>query len=250
METTPSSSPSSHTTLRLTLDWRVVSAVLLAVVVVMLVLWQPWAAKAAAKTITVRGEATIERVPDLFRFQPSYQHADVNKVTETGNTAVTKLKELGVKDADIKTTVSAATSKPDGGPEILIYPPRSTSTYTINLTVNSKDLAQKVADYLASSGATGLITPQPDFSKATRAQLDLEARKKASADAKAKAQVMAEQLGGRLGKVVKISEDGGYGIMPSEGRAVEADKSTASSPTIQPGTNQVTYSFSVQFELK
>lgn len=240
------------TSFRLTLDWRVVSAILFASLIIAIGLWQPWR-RTSTKTITVTGQATVEQAPDLFRFQPMFQDSDSAKLSATGNAAVAKLKSLGVKDADIKTNVTTAT-QPRATPtaEAKLY--QSEPTYTIDFTVTDKALAQKATDYLAASGATGLITPQADFQKATRTKLDRAAREQASADAKDKAKVMAGQLGVKLGKVTKISEGGG-GIMPlSAGRAVANDlsvsSSAASTPVIQPGTNEVAYSFSVEFEIR
>src|SRR4051812_30005539 len=112
---TPPTVPSTKTTLQVTFDWRLVVAVLLVIIGAMLVMWKPWQAAAPAKTVTVRGEATIKGVPDEFQFQPYYEDADIQKATAAGNDAVAKLKALGVADADIKTTVQSADNQ--GKPE-------------------------------------------------------------------------------------------------------------------------------------
>jgi uncharacterized protein YggE len=240
----------TETTLQLRLDWRVISGVLLTAIIVMLYLWQPWR-PAATKTITVRGEATVSAVPDSFAFSPLYQDTDLAKVTATGNAVVAHLKQLGVKEADIKTSVSAADKtavEPQSMPPVDRYVAKS--TYSITATVPSQELAQKVADYLATTGATGQITPQASFSKATRTKLDLDARSAASDDAKRKAEVTAKQFGAKLGRVSKITEDGGYGIYPTMGRdSVASAGANGSSPVVSPGTNDMTYSFTVVFEL-
>lgn len=248
----------SKTSLTLSLDWRFVSAALLFIILVMLGLWRPWLAGAAANTISVRGEATVKAAPDSFQFQPVFQDEDVKKVTATGNEAVVQLKKLGVKDADIKTSVSAApnatnpekpTDSSSSRPPDYYY---SQSSYVITATVYDKAVAQKIADYLATSGAGGQITPMSSFSKETRAKLDLEARSKASKDAKQKAEAMAKELGLKVGKVVKISEEGGYGIYALDARESIAPSkgSVSSGPTIEPGTDEVNYVFTVVFELK
>ncbi len=245
---TPSPSPSSsQVTLRLQINWRIVALVLTGVIGVMLLLWQPWKPAAPTKTITVRGEATLEREPDRFRFTPVYQGDDIAKVTTKGNEVVAKLKTLGVSDGDIQTNVYDASSKavsPSMPQDSMV---RTSATYSITVTVKDKALAQKVADYLATTGATGMITPQADFSKDTRTALDLEARRKASDDAKAKASTMAKQLGVRLGKVTKVTEESGYGFGTS--RAEDANKLSVT-PTLQPGRQELTFSFSVTFEIR
>lgn len=259
-DTSPSQTPgsSNNAALQLRLSWRSLAILLLVVIAVMTYLWKPWEKAAAARTITVQGAATVSAVPDTYEFQPVFQNADIKKVTATGNEAVAALKKLGVKDTDLKTTISAASDiKPlpaeAGAPTIQSYPARSTSTYLIAITVRDIALAQKISDYLATTPATGLVTPQSSFSKDTKAKLDLSARSQAADDAKAKAGVSAKQLGARVGKVLKISEAGWPGIYATDasgGVSVpEAAKSTGG-PTIEPGTNEVSYSFTVEFELR
>ena len=217
--------------------------------------------KAIDQTITVRGEATVVQAPDTFRFQPMYQNADPAKLTATGNAVVAKLTAIGVKDADIKTNVSMSeaqaadtpTLAPDA-PKTLIYPaPAVGSTYVVTFSVGDEVLAQQVTDYLATTGATGQITPQAGLSQATRSKLDIVARRKASTDARTKAEVMAEQLGAKVGRVLTISE-GGAGT-PAMARGIAEDSAVtsmapASGPVVQPGTDEVSYSFTVEFELK
>jgi uncharacterized protein len=247
--------PANNAALQLNLSWRTITILLLVVIAAMTFLWKPWAKPTAARTITVQGQATITATPDQYDFQPVFENTDLKTVTATGNEAVAQLKKLGVKDADIKTSISAA-GKAKSQPETLIYPRPTvtTSVYSITATVRDKALAQKVSDYLATTSATGQVTPSPSFSKATAAKLDLQARSKASDDAKSKADVTAKQLGARVGKVIKIS-DSGYGIYPmgTAGRdtatSSQPNKATEG-PTIQPGTNEVNYSFTVEFELK
>jgi uncharacterized protein YggE len=236
--------------MQLRLDWRVISASLVVIIGVMLAIWQPWHSTSATKTITVRGEATVEHAPDLFTFYATYQDTDNDKLAAKGNSVVAGLKALGVKAADIKTNVSASSGA--NGKELLLYPrPIDSSTYTITATVGTQTLAQKVTDYFATTGATGQVTPQTGFTKTTTTALSLDARRKASADAKSKAEVVAGQFGAKLGRVTKITEDSGYAYPVAYG-AADSAKSTAqsSTPVVEPGTNEVSYSFTVVFELR
>jgi uncharacterized protein YggE len=243
---------SPHTSkISLTFDWRIICGLLFVIIGVMLYFWQPWHNTSATKTITIHGEATVQHEPDQFTFNVSYEDADSNQLNAKGNAVVAKLKDLGVKSADIKTSASATS----GNKELLIYPsrpvPGSNATYNVTAVVTTKDLAQKVEDYLNTTDPTGEVTPQTGFSKATAAKLDLDARREASADAKAKATVMAGQFGAKLGKVTKISEDNGYAYPLAYGTAGAANDSVKSvAPTLQPGSDEVTYSFTVVFELR
>lgn len=266
-DTSPTQTPASNdkSALRFSLSWRALALVLLAVIAIMIYLWKPWAKPGAIRTITVQGEATVTAVPDMYQFQPVFENADVKTVTATGNAAVAQLKKIGVKDADIKTTISASSdikpmplgaTKPQiavGEPGGLPYPTSNTPAYIITATVRDKALAQRVSDYLATTAATGLVTPTAGFTKATQTKLDLTARSQASDDAKTKASVTAKQLGARLGKVVKISDIGVPGIYSTDVSGGVAQPNSAKAtggPTIQPGTNEVTYSFTVEFELE
>jgi uncharacterized protein YggE len=252
MDTNPNSS--HQTTLQLKIDWRVVSGALLIIILGLLMLWQPWHARTSAKTISVRGEATVSQVPDSYIFTPIFEAADSKTVTEKGNEAVAGLKKLGVTDAQIKTSANAYDTKPM--PMIYpSYPNGVASTFSITVTVKDKALAQKIADYLATTSATGQVTPYASLSKDARSALELKARSKASDDAKAKAGVMAKELGAKLGKVVSVSESSNvYLPMEAQGLSKANDSSaagsTTSGPIVEPGTDEVTYSATVVFELK
>lgn len=266
-ETSPTQTPVSKDkpAIRISLSWRTLALLLLVVIAAMTYFWKPWEQSGTVRTISVQGQATVSAVPDKYEFQPVFTGADVKAVTTVGNEAVAQLKKLGVKDVDIKTTIYApsdpkpmplgatsptiAVSEPNGMP----YPYPSNSTYTITATVGEKALAQRVSDYLATTKAAGQVTPTAVFTKDTQTKLDLSARSKASDDAKAKAAVTAKQLGARVGKVVKISDISSpwiYATDSAGGGAMPQSAKSSGGPTIQPGTNEVSYSFTVEFELK
>jgi len=258
---TQPSVPTNKPAIRLSLSWRELTLLLLAVIAVMTFLWKPWEKSSVVRTTTVQGQATVTAIPDLFESQPVFTGVDVKAVTALGNDAVAGLKKLGVKDADIKTTIYASSdAKPmpmgETAPNIAVgepYPNTNNSTYSIAATVRDKTLAQKVSDYLATTSATGQVTPRATFSKAAQAKLDLAARSKASDDAKAKAAVTAGQLGARVGTVIKISDTTSpwiYATDSSGGAMMPLSTKSTGGPTIQPGTNEVSYSFTVEFELK
>ncbi len=251
------------------LDLRWVSLGLAAIIGAMLLLWQPWEGK-AKQTISVSGEALLEKAPDAFVFYPRYQATGGTaaeaqaSVTATGNAVVKRLKELGIKDDDLKTDLSAygktvpLDSKGSSGSsaEIAPVPPRTsdnTASYGITAKVYNKELAKKVLDYLVTTSATGTITPTAEFSTETRSKLELEAREKAVADARQKAEVTAKALKSRLGRVVSVTE-GTNGIKPLlEGRNA-TDSIQSSSPTepvsLETGTQQIRFTVTVGFEIR
>src|SRR5687768_2750463 len=85
---------------RVTVDFRIISAVLLGSIVAMLIVWKPWTGGLPQKTVSVTGEAVIEETPDEYRFSPTFSStgestADATeKVTEIGEQAVVQLKSL------------------------------------------------------------------------------------------------------------------------------------------------------------
>lgn len=244
--------------MKLTIDLKVISIVLLAIIAGMLLLWKPWQG-VAAKTITVTGESTVSAAPDEFIFSPTYQKkADnvttaINDATKQGNEVVAKLKEMGVADNKIKTTI---TSNPDYDVTTGKQTNQYAANYSVTATVNDKDLAQKVLDYLVTTPALYGISPQSTFSKETRKKLEAQVRPKALADAKEKAKQTTDELDVRLGRVTAVTENGGFGgPITLEGRAmiakpgVATDSVANSSPTLQTGTEDINFTVNVVYRI-
>lgn len=203
------------------------------------------------RTLSITGTATIKAEPDEFSFYPSYEFKNTSKdaalatLTAKSEQIITELKKLGVADNKIKTNAS--------GYERGIYLPKAESdgtTYNLSLTVNvsSKELAQKVQDYLVATAPTGAVTPQPTFSEAKQKQLEADARAKAEQDARLKAEASAKNLGYKIGKVKSISE-AGAGIMPAFDLLRQGGNASVSSERlpIQPGENNLPYSVTVVY---
>lgn len=206
-----------------------------------------------ARSITVEGTATIDAEPDSFVFNPQFEvdTSDPARVktllADKGNAVVAKLKELGVKDQDIKLDASQYDAYP-----MLTRPESGKTMASVNLTVTvrTKALAQKVQDYLDTTDAKGQLTPQPTFSEQQRQQLTKAAEAKAIADARLKADALARNLEAKRGKVITVTNLSdqrmiGYG----EIQTTDVASSRASLP-VQPGTNQFTYRVSVKYALR
>ncbi len=246
-------------------DWRIVSGVLGLLLIGSVVYGQPWQNMGLFKTIVVTGEGIIEKTPDYYQFMPSYQktaetsESAIKSASESGNAVVSKLKELGVETAKIQTNVSSWPAY--GQTTATAY----TANYSITATVTNADLARKVGDYLASSGATSTVTPLPGFTNETRLTLELDARTKAIENSRKKAEQTAKAMGSRLGKVTNISDAGmaypypmggvGYPMMDTTGSSKEiAPGSTltvdpASAPSFQIGTQEVRTSVTVTYRI-
>jgi uncharacterized protein len=246
----------SPQTVKLSLDLRWVAVALLVIIAAMLLMWKPWHRPVTdSRTINVSGDAKVTATPDEFVFYPSYQSKNSDKaaalkeLADKSNQVVTALKKLGVADKDIKTNGS--------GYDYPIYYGANSGDATydlqITVTVNNKDLAQKVQDYLLTTTPTGSVTPQASFSDQKRKSLESTARDQATKDARAKADQMGKNLGFKVGKVKSVDDGSGFeGIvrpMIANGMASSAeDKST--SLTVQPGENELPYSVTVVYYIR
>lgn len=229
--------------------------------------WQPWHSSTAQnsdRTISVTGESILQSEPDQFNFNPNYEFKDANRdaalasLSSKNTELVAKLKALGVADSGIKTNAS------DYGRGGVYYSGDSMSkdanvSYTLQLTITiqNKDLAQKVQDYLTTTSPSGSITPYNSFSDSKRKQLESQARDAATKDARAKAEQSARNLGFTLGNVKSVSDGSGFGIAePAVGKAMSATDSVSSVPpvapsiTVQPGQDPLSYSVTVEYYLK
>ena len=246
----------SKLNLKLSLDYKIISIVLLAVILLMLALWRPWAASGVSdRTINVTGKATLKAEPDEYVFNPSYQFSNTNKelaleqLTKKTEEVAAKLKELGVPENKIKTTANAYDYP-------VAYSEKRDGEYgyssIITITVSNKELAQKVQDYLITTGPIGSVTPYPGFSDVKQKELEDQARDQATKDARAKADQSAKNLGFRVGKVKEVSDGEGFdGVIPLGRESLAAGaEDTASKLELYPGENELTYSVTVVYYVR
>ncbi len=219
----------------------------------MLVLWMPWKSlEKSDETIKVTGETVLKAEPDEFIFNPSYQfkNADKNKsndlATQKAEEITNRLKDLNIADSKIKVSVDGYMGRPfpDNGVDEYIY------TAQLTVTVDSRDKAQEIQDYLTTTQPQGNVTPQGTFSEAKRVELEAQAREAATKDARAKADQSAKNLGFKLGRVKSVEDgagfNGGGGPVTLEARGASADVSMGRI-AVQPGENEIRYSVTVTY---
>lgn len=248
----------NHTRSKITLslDFRVLSVILFVLLVGLTVYTKPWTRVLDAETrkITISGEATLKEEPDEYVFNPSWEKATQDEITALNDSAVKALKELGVEDGDIKNNASVyedfkayPATEPGQSDQDLVR------TLSITITVDNKELAQKVQDYLLTTDPQGTITPYAQFSTAKQKELEDKARTEAIADARKRAETTADGLEAKVGKVLEVSEGQGggcaYGLCAGVAMMAE-DTATRSSLSVQPGEDEFTYTVQVMFELK
>lgn len=256
---TPPKMPKTNK-LNLSLDLRVIILILLLVIGAMLFFWKPWEDNSTAndgRVITVTGESKIAAEPDEFVFNPMYEFKNANKeaalasLTKKSEEVISALKGLGVADSKIK-------SDSDGYNYNYYYDQsKNQNNYSLRLTVtaDSRELAEKVQNYLVSTAPTGSVSPQANFSDQKRKELENKARDEATNDARSKAEQSAKNLGFKIGKVKSINDGTGSGgiqsYLRSGSNTLSLSEGAADSKlAVQPGEDDLRYTVEVVYYVR
>src|SRR3990167_1833831 len=131
--------------------------------------------------ITVTGQAEVDTLPQLSHFS-----ATVSEVNAEMDKLIVAVKTFGIADADI-TTQQVSVYELDGGPEIMIYPPRPRAesrgwqaSNSIEITLRDIEKASALTDLLQGSGATSVNGP--NFTLDDTADLEIQLLTEAIAD--------------------------------------------------------------------
>jgi hypothetical protein len=236
------------------------------------------------RSFSVTGDGKATAVPDIaeFSFQIIVEgNTDVAslqvKNTEAANKAITFIKSKGVENKDIQTqyyniepryqTYDCQTkpiimiapdvrSSAGTSASAQVCPPSSIVGYTVTQSINVKmrDF-KKIGDIMSGvveNGANQVGSLSFTIDDASKVQD--EARAKAIAKAKAKAEAMASAGGFRMGRLLNIQEGGytpyaTYKSYDSSARTLGMTESAAPSPSIEPGSQDVTVNVTLQYEI-
>lgn len=216
---------------------------------------KPWQTK-PERTISVNAVGIAKSIPNVAKITATVETKNPNidlarQLNETKvSTIIDKLKSAGIDEKDIKTqNISAGQSYE---PTTLIYPPRpNTNSFSTSLeiTIRNFDIADSIIQTLTQNGATNLYGPNltVDDEKLDLAKSD--ARKKAVENAKVKAQELASASGRKIGKAVKIQEQGDFAY-PIPMMAIGGADLREKASSIQPGQDEISINVQVDFELK
>ena len=189
-----------------------------------------------AKTISVSGNGTVETVPDraTFSFTVTTQ-ADTAKAALAKNGAAADAVAAALQGAKVQTSeVMLQPQLNDAGTAVLGY------TASTSVTAESElAKAGPLVDAAVDAGATGVSGPS--WSRSAYSALYRQALQNAVADAKAKAQTLADSAGLTLGAVTSVTEGGGVQPLPY---AAAASNGVAK---LLPGTQTVDASVTVTF---
>lgn len=204
---------------------------------------QPHLARSAAatpsdaKTISVTGNGSVETVPDraTFSFTVTTQ-ADTAKAALAKNGAAADAVAAALQGAKVQTSeVMLQPQLNDAGTAVLGY------TASTSVTAESElAKAGPLVDAAVEAGATGVSGPS--WSRSDYNALYRQALQSAVADAKAKAQALADGAGLALGAVTSMTEGGGV-VQPLP----YASAVTDGVAKLQPGTQTVDASVTVTF---
>jgi uncharacterized protein YggE len=223
----------------------------------------PTAAQAQQATITqtiagtrldVNATGEVTRVPDVAIISAGVVSRATTASAALQDTAnrmdrvLAALKRAGVADRDIQTSsvnLNAEYRYPENqAPQLVGY----TASNTVTIRFRDIRNSGKILDALVGQGANQISGPNLVVDK-PEAALD-EARAKAIASGRARAELYARSLGMRVVRVVAVSESGGYAPppppMPMYARAEMASPATK----IEPGEQKLQVNVAMTFELQ
>ncbi len=207
-------------------------------------------------TFTVTGEGKVTVAPDVAVIQAGVQEQAAtvkqaqDKLNASLNAIATAVKKLGISEKDIKTSQYSIYPTYDytaGKQKITGY--QASSNLTIK--VRELDRANSVIDAATANGANqvGGISFQVDDPSIA----ENEARQKAVEQAKKKATDAARIAGFSLGRVINYQENTGGQPrpMPMYAQADAVMNKEAVPPTqVEPGTNEVTITVTLSYDIR
>jgi len=220
----------------------------------------PIAAGHTLLTVTAEGSSTREPDMAVFNAGVTTQGATASEALARNSTQMTAvfaaLKRAGIAEKDIQTSdlsVNPVYSQPARNPDgSYDENTRRIVAYQVNNAVMVRqrklDSYGKVIDALVSSGANQVHGPS--FSLARPEAAQDEARSAAIKVARERAQLDASAAGLRVGRIVTISEAGGYAPMPRAKFAFAEAAPPAPPPPVAAGQMEVSAQVTVQFELE
>lgn len=201
------------------------------------------------RSITVVGTGEIKGTPDTATVQVGVQSEGTNAreaLTANGTqmqALLAKLREAGIADKDIQTSnFNISPAYNNDGRAVTGYQVNNTVAVTIRDISTASDLLDKVV----TAGANNVYGVS--FGFATPAALQADARLAAIADARTRADAMAQASGATLGQVLIITETAGASIAPMP--LMQRDMAAGNATSIHAGALGVQAQVQVTFELR
>ncbi len=218
--------------------------------------------KSLKNTLSVSGEGKVSATPDLATVnlgvttQGSTATDVQNENTKKTNKIIDFIKSEGISKDDISTsqfTIYPTYDYRDGKSVINGYQANQTVTVKVRGVDKSTEKLNRILAGVTDAGVNQINGVQLSFDDPDT--LRQKARELAINKAKEKAAELAKFSGITLGKVVNVSESSGYypGPLPyaaSEGMGGGAAMDKSIPPNIEPGSQDITATMTVVFEVK
>jgi uncharacterized protein YggE len=202
------------------------------------------AADDAAEGITVTGVGRVSTVPDEAEFSLGITtkgrsaRGALSANSERMRTLIDALKAAGVAERDIQTRdVSVGSSYDRNGPS-----DEFVASNTVSVLIRDLDRAGTVLDAATRAGANNVYGPS--LTRSNREGLEARALEDAVANARKRAETLAEAAGVDLGAVTAISET----APEMYGEALRALDASAS-PPIEKGTQEIQATVTMTFAI-
>lgn len=259
------------------LYWALAVLVVVLVVFVLVSINQKLNTATTTNVVSFSGEGKVLAKPDIGVIDVSIvTQAVTSKDAQDANSkksqmVVDFLKKDGIAEKDIKTTSyniypqyvyprpvpylskslsGTSTNIPESLPSIDSNPRISGYQVVESLEVKVRDLAKisQVLDGVVTAGANqvGQLTYQIDNPE----KLKNEARAKAIADAKNKANTLESQIGIKLGKIINFSEGFNGYPGPIMYEAQTLTKGGGITPSVPSGENEITVNVTLTYQIK
>jgi uncharacterized protein YggE len=223
----------------------------------------PAAAEAQQSTITqsiagtrldISATGDVTRVPDIAVItagvvtRATTARSALQQNAGRMDRVIAALKRAGVADRDLQTSTINLNAE-------YIYaniqPPKPNGyTASNQLTIRFRDIANSgtILDALVAEGANQINGPSLTIDKPELA-LD-EARARAVAAGRARADLYARSLGLRVARLVAVSESGGYAVPPPMPMYARAEVAQAADTKIVPGEQKLSVTLNMIYELQ
>ena len=219
------------------------------------------------RSFFVSGEGKVVAIPDVAQFSFSIITEGGKDIaalqqenTQKANRAIALLKDSGVEDKDIKTARYSlqpryqyfscsigknSIAKPCPPPEIVGY----SINQTVSVKIRDFEKAGEILSGVVQSGVNSVS--ELSFMIDDKTEIENQARQEAIALAIKKAESIAQAGNFNLGKILSINENSSpifYRAAKSFGMGGSED--SISSPTIEPGSQEVIVGVTISYEIR
>ena len=205
-------------------------------------------AERATRQVTVIGAGKVQGTPDTLTANVSMEAvapdvtAAMNQSSQRQQAVIKALVDAGVDRKDIST--SQVSLQPQYGPDSTIVGYRASNS--IDVKIRKLDSASQALALIVTNGGDATRINSVNYSIEDESQLVKDARTRAFADAKSRAEQYAQLSGLGLGKVISISEAAGSSTPPTP---MPMPRAAMEAVPLEPGQQTLSFTVTVIWEL-